>query len=77
MTFALIENGIVTNNIVLDPKDLEFFPNAICSEGIPINIGDIFNSEDGYFYHEGERLLSLEEKLFEAERVISIILGGN
>lgn len=77
MTFALLENGIVVNNIVLDPKNLEDFPNAVCSEGIPISIGDTFNSENGYFYHEGERLLSLEEKLLEAEQVISIILGGN
>lgn len=59
MKYAIIENGTVTNIIVLYPINAEAFPDAVPCGDIPAAIGD---SWDGtYFYRNGERVLSAAE----------------
>lgn len=76
MKYALVENGIVVNNIALNLKNVNDFPNAIYAEDIAVSIGDIYNAEDGYFYHNGERILSLDERVNNAEAALAVLLGG-
>lgn len=54
MNYALIENGIVTNIICLLPMNADEFPNAVATEGLPVDIGDTY--EDGRFYRNGEEI---------------------
>ena len=69
MKYALIENGIVINTIILLPYNAADFPNAVCIEGISVQIGDTYT--DGRFYHEGEPIYSMAEKLAEMEAALA------
>lgn len=61
MDYALIENGVVTNVIWLYPGNASDFPNAVPMGDIPAGIGDTY--EDGVFYRNGERVLTLQEQM--------------
>ena len=61
MNYAIIKNGIVTNTIVLDPNDIPDCFNAISLGDVPVEIGDTF--EDGIFYRNGKRILTMVERL--------------
>lgn len=54
MNYALIENGTVTNVIWLHPMNASDFPNAVPTNGLPIQVGDIY--QDGKFYRDGEEI---------------------
>ena len=61
MKYALIENGIVTNTVVLLPYNAKDFPNAIDTGERPVQIGDTFDGEK--FYREGKEVhTEVEEK---------------
>lgn len=51
MNYALIEDGKVINIISLHPLNSEDFPNAVSTNGLPVQIGDKY--KNGKFYHEG------------------------
>lgn len=53
-TYAVVDNGIVTNIISLCDLNASDFPNAVCVEGRPVAIGDTYSG--GVFYHEGVAL---------------------
>ena len=55
MDYALIENGVVTNIIVLRSENAEEFSNAVM-----VAIGDTYKDEK--FYRNGEEVLCAEEK---------------
>lgn len=50
-TYAVIENGVVTNLISLCDSNAADFPNAVCVDGRPVAIGDTYN--DGVFTRDG------------------------
>ncbi len=50
MRYALIKNNIVTNIIELDKQNEKYFPNAICTDNIPVGVGDTYT--DGKFYRD-------------------------
>ena len=56
MNYALIENDIVVNIIVLYEGNAHEFPNAVNTGEIPVQIGDTYT--DGVFYRNGEIVLS-------------------
>lgn len=73
MYYALIENGVVVNTIVLLPYNASDFPNAVSIEGLFVQIGDTYDGER--FYHDGEPIYSIEKQLAEAQQVIDIMAG--
>ena len=73
MKYALIENGIVTNTVVLLPYNASDFPNAVSIEGLSVQIGDTY--VDGRFYHDGEPIYSVSEQLSKAQQITDIMTG--
>ena len=69
MSYALIENGIVTNLIWLHPNNASDFPNAVPLGDVPAAIGDTY--ADGAFWHGGERILSVAEQLAAAQAALA------
>ena len=65
MNCALLEDNVVINVVWLHPNNVNEFPTAIPTSGIPVQIGDVY--ENGLFYRSGERVLTILE---EAELVI-------
>jgi hypothetical protein len=61
MNYALIENGVVTNTIWLNPANASEFPDAVALGERPVGIGDSYI--EGKFFRNGEEVLTNEEKL--------------
>ncbi len=59
MTHAAIQDGVVTNLIWLFSANAEDFPDAVPVNDLPVSIGDSY--EDGVFYRNGQKLLSVME----------------
>lgn len=60
MRYAWIENGVVTNIIVLNDLNAEDFPEAVKMGDLPVAIGDTYT--DGKFYRDGvEVLMPMEQ----------------
>ncbi len=82
MRYAIIQNGIVTNIIVLYPGNTGDFPGAVkIDEGRPVAIGDSY--ADGVFARGGAPVLTADEAtiaeldaaLLDAE--YNAIVGGD
>ena len=58
--YALVENGVVTNVIVLYPPNAAEFDGAVPCGEIPAAIGDTYDGE--HFYRAGERVLAALEQ---------------
>lgn len=70
MKYALIENGVVTNTIVLLPYNAADFPNAVDTGERPVQAGDTYDGEK--FYRDGKEVrTTLEEKDIELDRMNS------
>lgn len=65
MTYALIENGVVTNIFAVHPLNAGVFPDAVQTGELPVSIGDTY--DNGVFYREGVRLKEQETADDEAE----------
>ena len=61
MRYAIIENGVVGNVIVLRPANAGEFPGAVALHDRPVGIGDSY--QDGKFYRDGEELLTAQEEI--------------
>ena len=61
MNYALIIDGVVRNIIRLHPTNAALFPNAVPMNSLPVAIGDTY--EDGIFYRNGEKVITMEERL--------------
>lgn len=59
MTHAVIQDGVVTNLIWLFSANAEDFSDAVPVNDLPVSIGDSY--EDGVFYRNGQKLLSVME----------------
>ena len=60
MRYAVIEDGIVTNVIILYPGNAADFPDAVRCGDVSVAIGDTYDGQD--FYREGARVLSPMEQ---------------
>lgn len=58
--YALVENGVVTNVMVLYPPSAAEFDGAVPCGEIPVAIGDTYDGE--HFYRAGEQVLSALEQ---------------
>lgn len=68
MRYALIDNGVVTNTVVLLPYNANDFPNAVNIDDRPVQIGDTY--EDGSFYRNSTKIrTATEEKDIEIDRM--------
>mgnify|MGYP004513939403 FL=1 len=61
MNYAIIENGVVGNVIVLRPANAGEFPGAVALHDRPVGIGDSY--QDGKFYRDGEEVLTAAEEI--------------
>lgn len=73
MEYALVKDGVVENIIVLLSRNAQDFPNAVSIEGLSVQIGDTYDGER--FYHDGEPIYSLEERLSQAQQITDIMTG--
>ena len=60
MRYALIDNGIVSNVIVLNDRNASDFPTAVKLGDRPVGIGDTY--ADGKFYRDGVEVLTPMEQ---------------
>ena len=60
MRYALIDNGIVSNVIVLNDRNASDFPTAVKLGDRPVGIGDTYT--DGKFYRYGVEVLTPMEQ---------------
>lgn len=60
MRYAWIENGVVTNIIVLNDRNAGDFPKAVKLGDRPVAIGDSY--ADGKFYRNGAEVLTPDEE---------------
>ena len=75
MNYALIKNGVVTNVIWLHPANAAEFLNAVPMHDVPAAVGD--NYVDGFFYRDGERILSpIEQAQLETEAAANAYAEG-
>lgn len=64
--YALVENGVVTNVMVLYPPSAAEFEGAVPCGEIPVAIGDTYDGE--HFFRDGVQVLSaLEQAQKDAE----------
>lgn len=64
--YALVENGVVTNVMVLYPPSAAEFEGAVPCGELPVAIGDTYDGE--HFYRGGEQVLTpLEQARKDAE----------
>lgn len=56
MNYAIVEDGIVTNIVVLYPMGAKDFPEAVPCGDVPVFIGDTYDGE--HFYRAGKRVLT-------------------
>ena len=71
MKYALIENGIVINTVVLLPYNAKDFPNAIDTGERPVQIGDTYDGER--FYRNGKEVhTEVEEKDITIDRMNTV-----
>lgn len=59
MKYALIENGLVTNIIILSHRNTNEFPNVVALNDRAVSIGDQYI--DGKFYHNGKQIFAPHE----------------
>ena len=60
MNYALIENGVVVNVIVIYEGNAAEFASAVPLQDVPVQIGDAY--ADGRFYRNGVPLYSQLEQ---------------
>ena len=60
MRYAVIEDGVVTNIIVLYPGNAGDFPSAVPCGDIPVAIGDTYDGT--HFYRDGQQVLTEAEQ---------------
>lgn len=60
MNYAIVEDGVVTNIIVLYPNNAKDFASAVRCGDIPVALGDAYDG--AHFYRDGEKVLSVAEQ---------------
>jgi len=87
MTYAIVQDGIVTNVIELLPGNASDFPEAVPIGEVPAGIGDTYDGNR--FYRDGQPVLSetetliaqmcdMAEKLVDQDiQIATLELGGD
>lgn len=66
MRYAVVEDGVVVNVIILYPGGAKSFPDAVPCGDVPVAIDDTWDGKD--FYRGGEKVLSpMEQAQKDAE----------
>lgn len=65
MVYAKILNDTVVNLIEIRQVNAHEFPDCVPTNDIPAEIGDTY--KDGFFFRDGEKVLSAEMRAAEAE----------
>ena len=65
MVYAKIANNTVVNLIEIRQVNAHEFPDCVPVNDIPAEIGDTY--KDGFFFRDGEKVLSAEMRAAEAE----------
>lgn len=66
MRYAVIEDGVVVNVIILYPGGAKSFPGAVPCGDVPVAIGDTWDGD--HFYREAARVISpMEQARKDAE----------
>ena len=60
LLYALVEDGVVTNVMVLYPSNAADFPIAVPCGEVPVAIGDTYDGE--HFFRNGVQVLSALEQ---------------
>lgn len=71
MNYAIIENGVVGNVIVLRPANAGEFPNAIAMGDRPVGIGDTY--ANGKFYRDGTEILTPSEEIEKYKAALTVL----
>lgn len=74
MNCAVIENGIVTNIVVIAPWNLPEFPDAVAIDDRPVSVGDEYR--DGAFWRDGVKIQSSMELAQSETTELMNLLGG-
>lgn len=69
--FAEITNGVVTNLVWIAETNADEFPNCVRIGDRPVAIGDTYDGT--YFYHDGEIVLTAEERLSDAVSALEVL----
>ena len=71
MNYAIIQNGVVVNMIVIAPYNTSDFPGAVPVGDKPVGIGDEYR--DGKFWRDGAEILSPAESEFSRVKTQGIL----
>lgn len=71
MRYAWIENGVVTNTIVLNDRNAGDFPKAVKLGDRPVAIGDSY--ADGKFFRDGKEVLTLAEEAAQYAQALQLL----
>ena len=71
MNYAIIENGVVGNVIVLRPANAGEFPGAVALHDRPVGIGDTY--QDGKFYRGGQEVLTSQEEIAQYKAALNTL----
>ena len=71
MNYAIIQNGVVVNMIVIAPYNTSVFPDAVPVGDKPVGIGDEYR--DGKFWRDGAEILSPAESEFSRVKTQGIL----
>lgn len=69
MRYAMIDNGIVTNVIMLRPG--VDWPGAVALGERPVGIGDTYRG--GKFYRDGEEVLTAQEEIAQYKAALNTL----
>lgn len=71
MRYAIIQDNIVTNIIVLRDTNAQDFPEAVSVLDRPVTIGD--NYIDGKFYRNSKEVLTPTEEIEQYKAALAIL----
>lgn len=71
MRYAVMENGVVTNIMVLHERNAADFPGAVPLHDRPVAIGDTYT--DGTFYRDGAAVLTPAEEIAQYKAALQTL----
>lgn len=70
-SFAIVENGIVVKRLWGYVSNMSKYPNAVQIDDRAVQIGDTY--ENGKFYHEGEEVKTIAEKMADMAAALELL----
>lgn len=71
MNYAILENGVVTNVISLNPSNASEFPAAVPLNDYPVTMGDTYLN--GVFFRDGTILPAVNEESLTLEECLQML----